>query len=165
MDEDSLKLGLLLETAQTHQKLAEALIEKLKEHTQGIDAAVRAEVRGALAEELTHLKGKATEAAAALDSMRRAANWRQILLGGVLAVLVAGITLGGFWFLTPSREEIMKLRAERDELQSAIDQLASRGGRADLKACGVGSAHLCVRVEMRLGRYGEDRDYLVIKGY
>jgi hypothetical protein len=63
--------------------------------------------------------------------MRRAANWRQILVGGVLAVLVVGITLGGFWSLTPSREEILMLRAERAQLQSAIDPVVVRGGKAD----------------------------------
>lgn len=167
MDEESLKLGLLLETAQTHQKLVEALIEKLKAHTQGLEAVVREEVRRALDEELRELEQQANQAAEALEKMRRAADWRQILLGGVLAVLVAGITLGGFWLMAPSREEILKLRAERAELQSAIDLLASRGGRADLKPCGADKshAHLCVRVEPRLGRYGEERDYFVIKGY
>lgn len=165
MDEDSLKLGLLLETAQTHQKLADALIEKLKAHTQGLEAVVRDQIQRALGEELAELERQANEAAAALAAMRRAANWRQVLLGGVLAVVVAAITLGGFWLLAPSREEILKLRAERAELQSAIDLLASRGGRADFKSCGVANAHLCVRVEPRLGRYGDDRDYFVMKGY
>jgi superfamily II DNA or RNA helicase len=65
MDEDSLKLGLLLETAQTHQKLVEALIEKLKEHTQGIGAVVRDEVHRALAEQLTEIEQQANQAAAA----------------------------------------------------------------------------------------------------
>jgi hypothetical protein len=75
---------------------------------------------------------------------------------------VAGITLGGFWLLTPSREELKALRAERAQLQGAIDELAQRGGRADFKTCGVGNAHLCVRVEPRLGRFGDDKDYFVI---
>jgi hypothetical protein len=44
-------------------------------------------------------------------------------------------------------EEILKLRAESARLQSAIDLLASRGARADLKSCGVGNTRLCVRVE------------------
>lgn len=34
MDEESLKLGLLMETAQSHQKAVEALLQKLKGHTQ-----------------------------------------------------------------------------------------------------------------------------------
>ena len=36
MDQDSVKLGLLMETAQTHQKLAETAIEKLSQHTQSL---------------------------------------------------------------------------------------------------------------------------------
>jgi hypothetical protein len=108
---------------------------------------------------------QANEAAQALQRLRYAADWRQILIGGALAVLVAGITLGGFWMLTPSREEIIRLRAERAQLQSSIDFLASHGGRADFKTCGVSNIHLCVRVEPRFGRYGEEKDYFVLKGY
>jgi hypothetical protein len=36
--------------------------------------------------------------------------------------------------------------------------VAQRGGHADLKTCGVGNAHLYVRVEPRLGKYGRDID-------
>jgi hypothetical protein len=56
MDEESVKLGLLMETAQTHQKLAEALIEKLKEHTQGLDAVVRDQLRRVFIEEFKDLQ-------------------------------------------------------------------------------------------------------------
>jgi hypothetical protein len=45
------------------------------------------------------------EAPQTLEVMRCAADWRQMLTGVALAVLVVGITLGGFWLLTPSREE------------------------------------------------------------
>jgi hypothetical protein len=41
MDQDSVKLGLLMETAQTHQRLAEAAIEKLSEHTQALEVVAR----------------------------------------------------------------------------------------------------------------------------
>src|SRR5579864_2331200 len=77
-------------------------------------------------EELLELEQQMSHAAAALERMRRAADWRQVLMGAVLAGLVVGITLGGFWLLTRSREELNALRAKRAQLQSAIDALAQR---------------------------------------
>ena len=47
MDQDSVRLGLLMETAQTHQKLAEAAIEKLSEHTQALEAVARDQIQRA----------------------------------------------------------------------------------------------------------------------
>jgi hypothetical protein len=93
--------------------------------------------------------------AAALD-LRRAANWRQILLGGPLAVLVTGIPMGRVLDahrLTRRADTV--LRARRDQLQSRLDLLSSRGGKADFRTCGVRATHtLCERVDPRLGRIG-----------
>ena len=47
---ESVKLGFLMETAQSHQKTVEALFAKLKEHTQGLDAVVRDQIRHAVVE-------------------------------------------------------------------------------------------------------------------
>jgi hypothetical protein len=52
MDQESVKLGLLMETAQSHQTTVEALFDKLKQHTQGLDAVVRDQIRHVLVEEL-----------------------------------------------------------------------------------------------------------------
>jgi hypothetical protein len=69
--------------------------------------------------------------------LRRSSGWR---LGG------AGgrhhVKLTGLWLLTPSREELKALRAERAQLQASVDLLASHGGRWDFKSCGVGNTHL-----------------------
>jgi hypothetical protein len=48
MYQDSVKLGLLMEAAQTHQKLAEAAIERLNKQTQGLEAVVRDPIQRAL---------------------------------------------------------------------------------------------------------------------
>jgi len=130
-----------------------------------LQPAVRQTIHQVLGVELLELEQQTNQAATALEAMRRAADWRQVLLGAVRAALVSGITSGGFWLLTPSREELKQLRAERAQLQSSIDELAQRGGRADFKTCGVGNTHLCVRVEPRFGRYGEEKDYYVVRGY
>jgi hypothetical protein len=80
-------------------------------------------------------------------------------------VLVVVITLGGFWFFTPSPDEMSRLRAERQQPQASLDLLASRGGQADLRNCGTANDHLCMRVEPKLGRFGDEKDYYVIRGY
>jgi hypothetical protein len=165
LDPEERKIATLLAAFEEIHTRVEQATRRFEQSAGTLEPAMRQTIRQALGEELAALEQQANAAAAALEAMRRAANWRQVLLGGALAVLVAGITLGGFWLLTPSRQEILQLRAERAQLESAIDLLASRGGRADLKTCGVGNAHLCVRVEPRLGRYGEEKDYFVIRGY
>ena len=46
-----------------------------------------------------------------------------------------------------------------------LDELHAKREDSDLKTCGVQNEHLCVRVVPAMGRYGTERDYLVIKGY
>ena len=79
MDQDSVKLGLLMETAQTHQKLAEEAIGKLNEQTQGLQAVVRDQIRRAVVEEIKIVQAETQSAVAALRRVRRAANARVTL--------------------------------------------------------------------------------------
>jgi hypothetical protein len=117
------------------------------------------------AKELVGLADQIKKTTASLKGLRKSADWRQLLLGTGLAVLVVVITLGGFWFFTPSPDEMSRLRAERQQPQASLDLLASRGGRADLRNCGTANDHLCMRVEPKLGRFGDEKDYYVIRGY
>ena len=130
-----------------------------------LEPTARQTIHDTLTHELKELHQQISQTTAQLERMRRAADWRQVLTGAGLAALAVVITLGGFWVLTPSRDELSRLRAERDQLQASIDLLASRGGRAQLSKCGASSEHLCVRVEPGLGRFGEGKDYFVIRGY
>ena len=158
-----MKLGLLMETAQSHQKLAEAAIGKLNEHTQGLEAVVRDQVRQVLVEELTAVRAETQGAIRSLQALRRAANVRTTLWTlGVGAIAVTNALLVAWWFL-PKPAEIAALRAEREELASNIATLDRYGARADLRRCGTG--RVCVRVDLRAPRYGEHADYLVIRGY
>jgi len=52
LDQNQLNHGLLLETAQTQQRLIGASLRQLKAHTQGLDAVVRDQIRRTLIEEL-----------------------------------------------------------------------------------------------------------------
>jgi hypothetical protein len=163
MDQDSVKLGLLMETAQTHQKLAEAAIEKLSEHTQALEAVARDQIQHALVDALKGVHAEAHRALEALQKMKRAANARVTLWTLGLTVTSVAIALFIGWWVLPTQAEIARLRTERDELASNIAVLNQRGARSDLRRCGAG--HLCVRVDLSAPRYGEGSDYLVIKGY
>jgi len=163
MDQDSVKLGLLMETAQTHQKLAEAAIEKLSEHTQALEAVARDQIKRALVDALKSMHTEAQCAVEALRKMKRAANARVALWTLGLTVTSVAIALSIAWWVLPTRDEIARLRAERDELASNIAVLNQRGARADLRRCGA--RRVCVRVDLSAPRYGESSDYLVIKGY
>jgi hypothetical protein len=163
MDEGSVKLGLLMETAQSHQKTVEGLFEKLKQHTQGLDAVVRDQMRHVLVEELKAVQVETQGAVTALHSLKRAANARVTFWTLGVTAIALGVALFVAWWVLPTPAEIVALRAERDALASNIAVLNQRGARADVRRCGTG--HLCVRVDLKAPRYGESSDYLVIKGY
>jgi hypothetical protein len=163
MDQDSVKLGLLMETAEKHQKLAEAAIGKLKEQAQGLEAVVRDLIRRAVLEEITIVQGETPRAVEALLRVKRAANARVTLWTIGLTAISAGIALFVAWWVLPTRAEIAELRTERDELASTVAVLKQQGARADLRLCGTG--RLCVRVDINAPRYGDQKDYFVIRGY
>ena len=91
--DSGMKLGLLMETAQSHQKLAEAAIEKLTEHTQGLEAAMRDQVRCVLYEELTAVRGEIQGAIKSLQALKQAANARTTLW--TLSVAAVASSHGG----------------------------------------------------------------------
>lgn len=163
MDQDSVKLGLLIEAAQTHQKLAEAAIEKLSKQTQCLEAVVKEQIRIALAEGLKSLRVETKGAVEALQRAKQAANARTAFW--TLGVIAAAATTALFvaWWVLPTPSQIAMLRTERDELATNIVVLNQRGARADLRRCGAG--RLCVRVDLKAPRYGDSSDYLVIQGY
>ena len=55
LDDATLKVGLLMESAQAHQKSPEGQLERLRVHTQDLDSVVRDEIRRTLVEELRSL--------------------------------------------------------------------------------------------------------------
>lgn len=162
MDQHNVKLGLLIEAAQAHQKLAEAAIEKLSEHAEGLGAAMRDQVRSAVSEELKIIQAETQGAVEALQRVKRAANVRVTLWTIGLTAMAAAVALTVTWWVLPTPAEITALRTERDELASNIAILNQHGARADLRRCGTG--RLCVRVDLKGPRYGESSDYLVVKG-
>ena len=81
-----------------------------------------------------------------------------------MTILCSAIPLSLACWIIPSRSEIEALRARHDELVAKIANLEQRGGRIDLRRCGDGS-RLCVRVDRKAPTYGEQSDYLIVRGY
>ncbi len=164
MEDLSLKLGLLMEAAEAHQALAEVALERLREHTGGLDAIVREEIRSTLTEELSALGEDSRRAAQGLRALKQAASLRLAAWSAGVTALSAAIPFGAAWWLLPSRAEIATLRATRDELTTHIARLTQQGGKVELRQCGA-ARRLCVRVDHGAPPYGETSDFRVVKGY
>ena len=164
IDDATMKFGLLMESAQTHQKLAETHLERLRAHTEDLDDVVREEIRRTLAEELAELTAESSRAAAALRRMKRAADLRGHLWAAALALVATAIPAAFMNWALPSTSEIDSLRGRRDQLQANLKKLEQMGGRAEWRRCGD-SARFCVRIDKSAPAYGEKGDYFVVKGY
>jgi hypothetical protein len=159
-----MKFGLLMESAQVHQKLAESHLERLIAHTRDLDGVVRDEIRRTLIEELQMLWTESKRTTEALQRVGRSASLRVGLWNVVIAILCTGIPLAILRWTLPSGSEIAAMRARRDELSANVAILEGRGGRIDWRRCGE-TARLCVRVDRKAPIYGEKSDYFVVAGY
>ena len=164
MEDDTLKVGLLMEAAHAQQALADTALERLNAHLRDLDTVVRDEIRHTLVEELQIVISETKRSAEALRRLRRSANLRIGLWSLGLTVVCSAIPLGLAGWLLPSAGEVSALRAKKDDLASAVARLEQRGARVDLRRCGGGN-RLCVRVDRKAPVYGEAGDYLVVKGY
>lgn len=164
MDDATMQIGLLVEAAQSHQTGVATALERLREHTAGLDAVVREELRATLVEELQGLTADVRQASRALQQLRRAVGLHALLVGTVVASLAATLPFALAWWLLPGPAELQSLRATRDELAGNIARLSERGARAQLQRCGS-TRRLCVRIDRSAPVYGENGDYLVVKGY
>jgi hypothetical protein len=163
IDDATLKVGLLMESAQTHQKLAEGQLERLRAHTQDLDGVVRDEIRRTLVEELQMLTAETARAARVLEGMR-GGSARMAAWSVAVAVVCTLVPLGIARWALPSAAEISALRARRDELSANLSKLEQQGGRSDWRHCGE-AKRLCIRVDRKAPAYGDKGDYLVIEGY
>jgi hypothetical protein len=163
-DDSTLKFGLLMESAQAHQKMAEAHLDRLRAHTEDLDDVVREEIRRTLVEELAELTAESARAAAALRRMKRAADLRGLLWAAALAVLATAIPAAFMHWVLPSAGEIDTLRIRRDQLRAEVKNLEQIGGRAEWRHCGE-AVRLCVRIDKAAPAYGDKGDYFVVKGY
>jgi len=164
MDETTMKFGLLMESAQAHQKLAETHLERLRAHTQDLDGVVREEIRRTLVEELREITAESNRAVHALRGMKRAAGMRGLILSAAAATLSTAVPIAIARWVLPTPEQVDALRARRDQLAASVSRLEQQGGRIEWRRCGE-SARLCVHVDRTAPAYGDKGDYFVVKGY
>ena len=164
LDDATMKVGLLMESAQAHQKLAEGQLQRLRTHTQDLDSVVRDEIRRTLAQELRALTTEAARATRALEKIRGAGALRGSAWSLAAALLCTLLPLGVARWALPSAAEIAALRSRRDELSANLAKLEQQGGRIDWRRCGD-ARRLCVRVDRQAPTYGDKADYFVIEGY
>jgi hypothetical protein len=164
LDEATMRFGLLMESAQAHQKSAEAQLEKLRAHTDDLDGVVRDEIRRTLVEELQMLTVESTRATQILRRAGRGAFVRGAVWSVVMAVLCTGIPAGIMRWALPSEAQIAALRTRREALAASVAILERQGGRIDWRHCGT-TARLCIRVDRGTPAYGEKADYYVVAGY
>ena len=159
-----MKFGLLMESAQAHQKSAEVQLEKLRAHTDDLDGVVRDEIRRTLIDELQMLTTESARAIRVFQRAGRGAFVRTTLWSVVMAVFCAGIATGIMRWALPSQAQVTALGARRDELAANVASLERRGGRADWRRCGA-TARLCVRIDRSAPTFGEKADFYVVAGY
>lgn len=163
MEEDNtMKLGLLMEAAHAQQTLAEAALQKLSAHLRELDTVVRDEIRHTLVEELQIVVNESRRAAEALRGLGRSANLRVALWSLGMTLLCSAIPISLEWWFLPSQSELATLRVKRDQLALNVTRLEERGARIDLRRCGA-SDRLCVRVDRKAPVYGDAGDYFVVK--
>jgi hypothetical protein len=164
MEDDTMKLGLLMEAAQAQQTLATDALDRLREHTAGLDAIVRQEIRATFIEEARALGEEYRRATEALRRLQRIANLRLLIWSVALVTLGVTIPLFVIWCMLPTRAEVIALAVRRDELTANIAHLTRQGADLELRHCGS-AQRMCVRVDRSAPPYGENADFLVIKGH
>jgi hypothetical protein len=164
VDEAAMKLGLLLESAHAHQRLAEGVLEKLRSHVGELAGIARDEVRATMLEELTALQEESLRAAGTLRRLRHVADLRVALWTLAMAALSCAVPLGAAWWVLPSRAEVAALSARREALETAVARLRAQGGEMEWRHCGA-AQRLCVRIDRKAGAFGESGDFLVVKGH
>jgi hypothetical protein len=164
IDEPAMKYGLLLEAAQAQQELIESGVRELREHTRGLDAVVREQIRRTLIEELGAVVEESNRAVDALRLLERGAKVR-LVVSSLLATLLSGAAAAAAaWWLLPSPDQVRSLQAQRDRLAAEIELLDRQAGLIDLRRCGT-ERRWCVRIDRQAPVYGEQSDYLVVRGY
>ena len=162
-NDETVRLGLLLESAQAQQQGAAENVDRLQALVRSLDVVVRDEIHRTLLDELKELDAEIGVAIAALHGMRRAASLRAA--AWVVGIAIAGTAIPGAvaWTLLPSARQIDRLRVERAALERNVAALATRGGRIEIRHCGS-RRRLCVRIDLRAPRYGKDADFAIAKG-
>ncbi len=164
LDEPTLKIGLLMESAQTHQRLAESQLDALRVHTRDLDSVVREQIRRSLAEELQGLSEETTRVTLAIRRAAQQARWRTSLFGLLPVLLCAAMPFGIAHWVVPSEARLAEMQTREAALAANLTTLEQRGAKTTWRRCGA-QLRLCVRVDKSAPVYGEQGDFYVLEGY
>jgi hypothetical protein len=164
LDDKTIAVGLLMESAQTQQRMAEEQLNRLNAHVQGLDGVVREEIRHTLVDEIKLLSAEIDGTVRALHGVRRATRWHTTLFAAAAAFASALAPVAAAHWLLPSAAEIAVLRAQQQDLTANLRALKLQGGLIELRHCGT-AQRLCVRVDAGAPKYGEAADFFVAHGY
>lgn len=159
--DEIMRAGLLMEAAQTQQRVAQECLQRLQAHLRGLDGVVRDELRHTFSESLSGLAMETEQAAAALRRLRHIADLRIVAWTVLMTLVSGGVVIGMTRWMMPSPSQIEALQDRREALARDIARLRSSGALADLRHCGVRRS-LCVRVVRNAPAYGPRGDYRLI---
>ena len=148
----------ILETINAQQSQIHGMLALIDTRARELDTAVGEAVQRAFAD------AAGLHAGRRFAQLQRTTGLRLALwsIGVVAACALLPTVLT--WMLMPSRAQITQARQTLAQLSAAVAQLSREGGRIDLRHCGT-DERLCVRVDRRAPPYGENADYMVLKGY
>lgn len=151
-------LSQVLATVHAQQSQIHGMLATLDSRSRDLDTTVGDAVQRALAD----TAGR--HAVGTLSQMHRAtgrhfARWS---IGVVSACALVPTLLS--WALLPSRAQMLQARQALEQLNAGVAQLSRQGGRIELRRCGEAN-RLCVRVDRKAPLYGENADFMVLKGY
>jgi hypothetical protein len=164
MREETLQAGLLMESAQANQAMVTENLQRLQAHIRDLDIVVRDEIRRTLLEELQAVSVESQRAVKALQQAGRSAHGRMAIVAHSLVLFATLIPAAALFYATPSPAEFLALRAERTGLEAAIQRLRQQGALIEWRRCGE-ERRLCIRVDRKAPTFGEQADFLIVKGY
>lgn len=151
-------LGRMLATVHAQQSQIHGVLTTLDSRSREFDTTVGEAVQRALAD------AAGIRAAEKLSQIHRATGMRFARWSfGVVSVCALVPALLS-WALLPSRTQVLQSRQALEQVNAGVAQLARQGGRIDLRRCGA-AQRLCVRIDRKSPFYGENADYIVLKGY
>ena len=148
----------ILATIHAHQSQIHDLLTSLDSRSRDFDATVGEAVHRAIID-AAGMRGAETLYEVHRATAVRFARWS---FGVVSACALVPTVLS--WALLPSRVQLLQARQTLEQLSAGVSLLSRQGGRIELRQCGAAN-RLCVRVDRKSPYYGEDADYMVLKGY
>jgi hypothetical protein len=151
-------LSQILATVHAQQSQIHGVLATLDSRARDFDSTLGEAVQRALAD-AAGIRAAETLSQVHRGTALRFARW----CFGVVSACALVPTLIS-WALLPSRAQLLQARQSLEQLSSGVAQLSRQGGRIELRHCGDAN-RLCVRVDRKAPFYGENADYMVLKGY